>query len=219
MRLLPREHDRLLLFLAAELARRRRARGVALSQAEAEALIADTVCEAARDGLGYDGARRAGYAAVSESDVIDGVAGLVDRVEVEALFADGPLLVVLEDPVTRSQPPDGDEVDVPWLSRDTPLDVANRADVAVGVTSHFHVFELNRRLAFDRRRAWGMRLAVPVGVKVLVAPGTTRRVYLTPITGRRVVHGHGGLVAGPLDAPGALDEALRLARERGYLGA
>jgi urease subunit gamma/beta len=52
MRLLPREQERLLLFLAAELARKRRARGLRLNQAEAVALIADEVCEAARDGLG-----------------------------------------------------------------------------------------------------------------------------------------------------------------------
>ena len=53
MRLLPREQDRLLLFLAAELARKRRARGLRLNQAEAIALIADEVCEAARDGRPY----------------------------------------------------------------------------------------------------------------------------------------------------------------------
>ena len=61
MRLIPREQDRLLLFLAAELARRRRERGLRLNQAEAAALIADTVCEAARDGCTYREAEAAGY--------------------------------------------------------------------------------------------------------------------------------------------------------------
>jgi len=68
MRLLPREEDRLLLFLAAELARRRRERGLALSQAEACALISDAVCEAARDGVSYADAMAAGYDAVREDD-------------------------------------------------------------------------------------------------------------------------------------------------------
>ena len=61
MRLLPGEQDRLLLFLAAELARRRRARGLALTQAEAVALIADEVCEAARDGRAYAEVEAHGY--------------------------------------------------------------------------------------------------------------------------------------------------------------
>ena len=64
-----------------------------------------------------------------------------------------------------------------------------------------------------------MRLAVAAGVKVVFAPGETREVRLLPFGGARVVRGHGGLVDGPLDAPGALDAALALARERGYRGA
>jgi urease subunit gamma/beta len=64
-----------------------------------------------------------------------------------------------------------------------------------------------------------MRLAVPAGVKVFFLPGEPRRVALTPIAGARVVRGHGGLVDGPLDAPGAREAALERARERGYRGA
>ena len=82
MRLLPREQDRLLLFLAAELARRRRERGLKLNQAEATALIADTVCEAGRDGLAYSEVEAAGYAALGTADVLDGVAPLVPRIEI-----------------------------------------------------------------------------------------------------------------------------------------
>ena len=87
MRLLPREQDRLLLFLAAELARKRRGRGLRLNQAEATALIADEVCEAARDGCPYAEAEAAGYRALDPDDVAAGVAGLVPRVQVEAAGA------------------------------------------------------------------------------------------------------------------------------------
>src|SRR3954470_10889422 len=99
MRLLPAEQERLLLFLAAELARARRARGLKLNQAEATAIVADTVCEAARDGLAYAEVVAAGHAALGETDVMDGVRALVPRIELEALFADGRHLVVLEDPL------------------------------------------------------------------------------------------------------------------------
>ena len=89
MRLTPREIERLLLFQAAELARRRRGRGLLLNQAEATAVIADEVCEAARDGLGYEAVSARGYAVLGPADVLDGVAALVPRIEVEALFGDG----------------------------------------------------------------------------------------------------------------------------------
>jgi len=218
MRLLPREQERLLLFLAAELARKRRARGLALNQAEATAIVADAVCEAARDGASYAEAEAAGYAELTEDDVLAGVAALVGHVEVEALFADGSRLIVLHDPIRSDGPPEPREVEPEWLEG-TPLEVLNEGEVLVGVTSHFHFFEVNRTLRFDRASAWGMRLAVPAGTKVFFDPGAPREIWLTRFGGARVVRGHGGLVDGPLDAPGAFEQALALARERGYRGA
>jgi urease subunit gamma/beta len=219
MRLLPREQDRLLLFLAAELARKRRGRGLRLNQAEAVALIADEVCEAARDGSSYAEAEAAGYGALGPADVAEGVPELVRRIEVEALFADGSRLLVLHDPIGSSGPPSLDEPAIEWLARDRELTVVNEGDVAVGVTSHFHFFEVNRALRFDRASAWGMRLAIEPGAKVFFLPGVAQDVCLTPFRGGRVIRGHAGLADGQLDAAGALEAALALARERGYRGA
>jgi urease subunit gamma/beta len=222
VRLLPHEKDRLELFLAAELARRRRERGLRLSQAEAVALIADEVLEAARDGLAYELVERRGYEVLGPEDVLEEVPALVSRIELEPLFADGHRLIVLVDPIGGEVPPpphaEG-EAQIPWLADGTPLEIANEGEVPVGLTSHFHVFEANRALSFDRRVAWGMRLALAAGEKVVIEPGQTLRAYLQPIVGERVVHGHGDLVDGPLDEPGALDAALERARERGYRGA
>ena len=221
MRLLPREQNRLQVFLAAELARRRRARGLLLGQAEAVALISDEVMEAARDGLGYDAVEQHGYEILEPSDVLEDVPQLVGRIELEALFADGYRLIVLHDPIAAHAPPslDAEFPQPEWLEGGVPLTITNEGDVPVALTSHFHVFEANRRLRFDRRSAWGMRSAVAAGVKVVLEPGETREIRLLPFGGDRVVRGHGGLVDGPLDAPGALDAALALARERGYRGA
>ena len=146
---------------------------------------------------------------------------LVGRIELEALFADGYRLIVLHDPIAAHAPPslDAEFPQPEWLEGGTPLTITNEGDVPVALTSHFHVFEANRRLRFDRRSAWGMRAAVAAGVKVVLEPGETREIRLLPFGGNRVVRGHGGLVDGPLDAPGALDAALALARERGYRGA
>jgi urease subunit gamma/beta len=219
MRLLPSEENRLLLFLAAELARRRRGRGLALTQAEAVALIADEVCEAARDGRTYADVEALGYAVLSEGDVLEGVADAVPSIEVEPLFADGHRLVVLHDPIRRDAPPPAVPAEPEWLGGMAALEIVNEGAVAVAVTSHFHFFEANRALRFDRAAAWGLRLAIAPGAKVVFAPGEPRTVRLVPIGGERVVRGHGGLVNGPLDSPGAREAALALARARGYGGA
>jgi|SRR5215218_1388209 len=221
MRLLPQEQDRLLLFLAAELARARRARGLKLNQAEATAIIADGICELARDGLRYDATVASAYAILGEEDVLEGVRALVTRIEVEAVFRDGRHLVVVEDPLGDAPAaPAVGEPEVPWLDDAVArITVVNDGAVLVGVTSHIHVFETNPMLNFDRAAAWGMRLAVPARTKVFFAPGVPTEVALIPIGGARVVRGHGELVDGPLDEPGALQAALALAREKGYRGA
>jgi urease subunit gamma/beta len=219
MRLLPQEQERLLLFLAAELARARRARGLKLNQAEATAVVADGICELARDGLRYEAVVAGAYTILGEEDVLEGVRALVARIEVEAVFRDGRHLVVVEDPLGAA-PAAADEPEVPWLDGAVArVTIVNEGAVLVGVTSHIHVFEINPMLHFDRAAAWGMRLAVPARTKLFFAPGVPTEVALIPIGGARVVRGHGELVDGPLDEPGAREAALALAREKGYRGA
>jgi urease subunit gamma/beta len=99
------------------------------------------------------------------------------------------------------------------------LTVRNTATVPISVTSHFHFFEANPRLEFDRAAGYGMRLCVPAGSSVRFDPGGTSEVGLVPIGGDRIAIGFAGLVDGPLDAPGAKEEALRRAAACGYLGA
>lgn len=218
MRLLPHEQDRLLLFLAAELARARRARGLRLGQAEATAVIADAVCELARDGLRYAEVVRAAYAVLGPEDVLDGVVALVPRIEVEALFEDGRHLIVLHDPIGSDAPPDeGEEPSPVWLEDATvSVELENGGAVPLAITSHLHLFEASRALRFDRAAAYGMRLALPARSKLWIDPGATVTARLVPIGGARVVRGHGELCDGPLDAPGARDAALARARELGY---
>ena len=95
MRLTPWEEERLLIFTAAELARRHRAAGLALNAPEAIALICDAMFEAARAGATYEEVEAAGRAAVDPADVMPGVAALVDQVTLEVLLDDGTRLIVL----------------------------------------------------------------------------------------------------------------------------
>jgi urease subunit beta len=79
------------------------------------------------------------------------------------------------------------------------LVVRNTGDRPVQVGSHYHFAEANPALDFDRRAAWGHRLAVPAGTAVRFEPGIERAVDLVPIGGNRVVRGLRGECAGPLD--------------------
>jgi urease subunit gamma/beta len=222
VRLTPHEVERLLLFQAAELARRRLGRGLMLNQAEATAMIADEVCEAARDGLSYEEVVATGYRVLGPADVLDGVAALVPHVEVEALLGDGMRLVVLHDPIGREEAPPAlpDEPPLVWLEGAAgPFPARNTGAVPIGLSSHVHLFEVNRRLELDRASVYGLRPALEAGEKVVIEPGEGVELFGVPIAGLRVVRGHGGLVDGALDEPGARERALQLARERGYLGA
>lgn len=225
MHLTPAERDRLLLFTAAELARARRARGLLLNVPEATALVADAVAEAARDGLRLADALDRGRAVLSPEELLPGVVDVVREVQVEAVFEDGTRLAVVTEPFGS---PDADAagpgaVLSPVASREPAYDdaveitVTNRAEVPVSVTSHFHFLEVNPRLAFDRAVAYGRRLAIPAGTAQRFDPGVSVHVRLVPLRGDRVAVGFAGLVDGPLDAPGAREAALELARRRGFL--
>ncbi len=99
MRLTPHEQERLLVSYAADLAQRRRARGLRLNHPEAVAVITSFVLEAARDGRGVAELMEAGRHVLTADDVMDGVPGLVHEVQVEATFPDGTKLVTVHDPI------------------------------------------------------------------------------------------------------------------------
>ena len=119
------------------------------------------MCEAARDGLGYAEVEAHGYRVLERSDVLEGVEDLVARIEVEALFADGSRLLVLERPIALDSPPRPAEIAPAWIrGAGDEISVVNEGTVPIAVTSHLHFFEANPRLRFDRAGAWGMRLAL-----------------------------------------------------------
>ena len=100
--------------------------------------------------------------------------------------------------------------------RTVTLEVTNTSVWPVHVGSHYHFFEVNRRLRFDRAAAFGMRLDILAGATVRWVPGETRQVRLVELAGQREVHGFNGLVDGPLTEENKA-AALARARERGFL--
>src|SRR5208282_3073170 len=91
--------------------------------------------------------------------------------------------------------------------------VRNTGDRPVQVGSHYHFFEVNRELGFDRGAAYGMRLNIAAGTAVRFEPGEEKEVELTEFGGARVIHGFLGAVGGTLDAAGARERALKKVRE------
>jgi urease subunit gamma/beta len=229
MHLSPKETDRLLLFMAGELARRRRARGLRLNYPEARALIADEIVEGARDGKSVAELMDLGARLLTTDDVLPGVAELVGTLQVEAFFEDGQKLVTVHDPIRAgSEPVEGvvpgevvaaeGEIELSPGRETAALVVSNTGDRPVQVGSHFHFFEVNRALEFDRARAFGMHLDIPSGTAVRFEPGEEREVDLVAFGGDREVHGLNLLTGGPT-GDGARDAALARAREGGFRGA
>ena len=95
--------------------------------------------------------------------------------------------------------------------------VRNTGDRPVQVGSHYHFFEVNRELGFDRRAAYGMRLNIAAGTAVRFEPGEEKEVELTEFGGLRVIHGGNGLVQGALGEAGARERAIERAKNAGFL--
>lgn len=96
------------------------------------------------------------------------------------------------------------------------LTVANTGDRPIQIGSHFHFFEVNRALKFDRAETYGFRLDIPAGTSVRFEPGDTKEVTLVEIAGERNIRGLNGLVNGLLDAPNAKAEALKQLQALGF---
>jgi urease beta subunit len=100
----------------------------------------------------------------------------------------------------------------------TRIMVTNTSPYPVHLTAHFHIFEANPALRFDRRKAWGMRLDAPTNGSLRLEPGATRELALVPIGGRRVIYGFNGAVDGPLEQCDP-QTALAALQARGFLHA
>jgi len=181
------EEERLLIFTAAELARRHQGRGLLLNGPEATAIICDAMLDAARAGASYEEVETAGRAALTRDDVLPGVPALVQQVIVEVLMDDGTRLIALHEPLG----PAGDAAPgaIRQAARRDPsgerdrieLEVTNTSRRVIRVSSHYPFDLVNARLRFDRTQAIGRRLDLDAGSTERWAPGETRTVVLVKV--------------------------------------
>jgi urease subunit gamma/beta len=208
MELTPREKDKLMLFSAALLAERRKQRGVKLNYPEAIAFISAAILEGARDGRSVADLMDYGRTLLTGADVMDGVAEMIHDVQVEATFPDGTKLVTVHQPIVNQQAPtvragevkpEPGELELNAMRETIEVEVANTGDRPIQVGSHYHFYETNDALEFDRDGIQGYRLDIPAGTAVRFEPGQTRVVNLVRYAGDGMIFGFQGKIMGKLD--------------------
>jgi urease subunit gamma/beta len=221
-----REKEKILITVAADLARKRLQRGVKLNYPESMALITSEIMEGARDGLSVAELMSMGAQILKAEQVMEGIPEMIAEVQVEATFPDGTKLVTVHQPIRGGRTRDAETIIEPGeydiasgqiemnVNRQTvQLLVGNTGDRPIQVGSHFHFYEVNRALAFTREQAFGMRLDIPAGTAVRFEPGEEKPVQLVELGGARISHGLNGLTKGKA-IPGEMsDENQKALRE------
>ncbi|HVY05967.1 MAG TPA: urease subunit beta [Burkholderiales bacterium] len=232
MLLTPTELERLTIYTAAELARKRRAKGLKLNYPESTAIIADEILEGAREGRSVADLIGFGSTILNADDVMPGVSDLMPVLQVEATFPDGTKLVTVHDPIRSGKQkkdaaavtpgeiftPDGD-IELNAGRRKAKVKAVNTGDRPIQVGSHYHFFEANKALEFDRAAAFGMHLDIPAGTAVRFEPGESKEVALAAFGGSGEVYGLNDLTNGTVKGDKAKADALAKAKARGFKGA
>jgi urease subunit gamma/beta len=170
-----------------------------------------------------------GASILTTDDVLPGVSKLVSVLQVEAMFPDGQKLVTIHEPIAPGKEPvEGVEPGEYLLAagdvvlnegrRSAAVTVRNLGDRPIQVGSHYHFFEVNDALEFDRAQAFGMRLDIAAGTAVRFEPGDEREVDLVELGGERRVHGLNALTDGEVGEE-QLASALARARAGQFRGA
>ncbi|WP_323053600.1 MULTISPECIES: urease subunit gamma [unclassified Campylobacter] len=193
MRLSPREIEKLLLHYAGVVAKERKKKKIKLNYVEAIALISMEIMESAREGkktvaelMSY------GRELLKANEVMDGVASMIDEVQVEASFLDGTKLVTIHNPIedTCTFTPgeyilSNEDIVLNHNKESLSIKVLNKGDRPIQVGSHFHFFEVNSFLHFEREKAIGKRLDIASGTAVRFEPGESKIVELIDFGGKR----------------------------------
>ena len=212
-----REQEKLMLYTASKLALERKKRGLKLNFPEATAILSSYIIEGARDGKSVAQLMVDATKVLKEDEVMEGVASMMHMVQVEAIFDDGTKLVTVHNPIPYSKTSmipgeylvDEGEIELNANKEIITIEVENKGDRPVQIGSHYHFFEVNSALAFDRNQAYGKRLDVAAGTSVRFEPGSIKKINLIDFAGRRYMSGFNGLVEGFLDDENVKAKAMQ----------
>lgn len=211
-----REQEKLMIYTASKLALERKEKGLKLNYPEAVAIISSFILEGAREGRTVAKLMVDATKVLDADDVMDGVASMMHMVQTEATFDDGTKLVTVHSPIQGNDTmipgeyivEDG-EIELNENKEITTLEVENTGDRPVQIGSHYHFFEVNNNLDFNRGDAYGKRLDVAAGTSVRFEPGSKKKVNLVSYSGNRYMSGFNGLVEGNLDDETVKEQAMK----------
>jgi len=211
------EQEKLMIYTASKLALERKERGLKLNYPEAVAIISSFILEGARDGRSVAELMVSATKVLTSNDVMSGVASMIGMVQTEATFDDGTKLVTVHNPIPTIKEEvvageyliDEGSIELNDGNESITIEVKNDGDRPIQVGSHYHFFETNCALNFDREKAYGMRLDIPSGTSVRFEPGSIKEISLVSYTGKRYISGFNGLVEGYLDNENTKKQAIK----------
>lgn len=212
-----REQEKLMIYTASKLALERKERGLKLNYPEAVAIISSFILEGARDGNSVADLMVSATKVLKADEVMDGVASMMGMVQTEATFDDGTKLVTVHNPIPIKNDDtivageyliDEGEIELNKGLDSITIEVTNKGDRPIQVGSHYHFFETNKELSFNREDTYGKRLNILSGTSVRFEPGSIKEISLVDFTGKRYISGFNGLVEGFLDDSQTKEKAM-----------
>lgn len=211
-----REQEKLMIYTASKLALERKEKGLKLNYPEAVAIISSFILEGAREGKSVAQLMVEATKVLGVNDVMDGVASMMHMVQTEATFDDGTKLVTVHNPIAVNKTEitpgeyfiDEGDIELNAGNEFITIEVENIGDRPIQIGSHYHFFETNAFLEFDRENAYGKRLNIPSGTSVRFEPGSKKQIELVDFKGKRYIIGFNGLVNAYLDEKGTKEKAM-----------
>ena len=224
MHLTPREIERLMLHTAGDLARKRKEKGLKLNYVETIAYITAELYESAREGKTVASLMEEGKHLLTRNDVMEGVPEMISNVQIEATFPDGTSQSTI-----RYNEKKGCFIMIPGeykLKKEDlecnqgkesiTVKVTNTDDRPIAVGSHYHFFEVNKFMSFDREATFGYHLDIPSGTSIRFEAKETKTVQLVPFGGNRVIYGLNNLTNGQINDL-TKGKAMLNARTKGFI--
>ncbi|MGG5506433.1 MULTISPECIES: urease subunit beta [unclassified Myroides] len=207
MYLTHQEKEKVLLLFAAIVAKSRKEKGLKLSYPEAVAYLSGHIIEGAREGKTVQQLIEECNQLLTNEDVMPGVPALIAELQVEAMFVDGTKLVSLNSPIPSTASDSllpgayayaAEDIILSEGRKRVEITVVNTADRPVQVGSHFHFYEVNPALAFDRELTKGYHLDIASGLSIRFMPGVEETISLVEYGGDKIIHGFTGKINGSI---------------------
>ena len=221
MHLTPREIERLMLHTAGDLARKRKEKGLKLNYVETIAYITAELYESAREGKTVASLMEEGKHLLTRNDVMEGVPEMISNVQIEATFPDGSTIRYSKKKGCFIMIPGEyklkkEDLECNQGKESITVKVTNTDDRPIAVGSHYHFFEVNKFMSFDREATFGYHLDIPSGTSIRFEAKETKTVQLVPFGGNRVIYGLNNLTNGQINDL-TKGKAMLNARTKGFI--